>query len=130
MEVTVPLRTGAFGAGDRGRSPLHGGSVPLRVGDGSVACSKEAIEEALSERYADEPFVEVMPAGAGDGGAEKGFLSAAAMSGRNDVEIYVTGTEDRVLLIARYDNLGKGASGSGVQCMNLMLGLPETLGLL
>ncbi|MDR1495765.1 MAG: N-acetyl-gamma-glutamyl-phosphate reductase [Clostridiales Family XIII bacterium] len=91
--------------------------------------TRQDIWKALEERYAGEPFVTVMPEGAENEGVEPGFLSASAMAGRNDVEIYVTGNDDRVLLIARYDNLGKGASGSGVQCMNLMLGLPEERGL-
>ena len=45
------------------------------------------------------------------------------------MEIFVVGHEDQVLLQSLYDNLGKGASGAAVQCMNLMLGLPETAGL-
>ncbi len=45
------------------------------------------------------------------------------------MEIFVTGCEERLLLSARFDNLGKGASGAAVQCMNLMLGLPEDTGL-
>ena len=60
---------------------------------------------------------------------EKGFLSAAAFSGRDDMEITVTGNEDRVLLVSRFDNLGKGASGAAIQNMNIVLGLPETEGL-
>ena len=60
---------------------------------------------------------------------EKGFLSAAAFSGRDDMEITVTGNEDRILLVSRFDNLGKGASGAAIQNMNIVLGLPETEGL-
>ena len=60
---------------------------------------------------------------------EKGFLSAAAFSGRDDMEITVTGNEDRILLVSRFDNLGKGASGAAIQNMNIVLGLPETTGL-
>jgi N-acetyl-gamma-glutamyl-phosphate reductase len=60
---------------------------------------------------------------------EKGFLSAAAFSGRDDMEIIVTGNEDRILLVSRFDNLGKGASGAAIQNMNIVLGLPETEGL-
>ena len=46
------------------------------------------------------------------------------------MELTVAGNEERILLMARYDNLGKGASGAAVQCLNLALGLPETMGLL
>ncbi len=60
---------------------------------------------------------------------EEGFLSAGSMSGRDDMEISVYGNEDRILLVARFDNLGKGASGSAIQNMNLMMGIDPTTGL-
>lgn len=62
-------------------------------------------------------------------GGEGGFLSAAALSGRDDMQILVSGNEERILLAARFDNLGKGASGSAIQNMNLVLGLDEACGL-
>ena len=65
-----------------------------------------------------------------DAADEKGFLSAAAFSGRDDMEITVTGNDDRILLVSRFDNLGKGASGAAIQNMNIVLGLPETTGLI
>lgn len=60
---------------------------------------------------------------------ENGFLSAAAFSGKDDMQIAVFGNEDRVLLTARYDNLGKGASGAAIQNMNILMGVDETTGL-
>ena len=60
---------------------------------------------------------------------EGGFMSAAAYSGRDDMEITVHGTDERVLLTARFDNLGKGASGAAIQNMNLLMGADETEGL-
>ena len=60
---------------------------------------------------------------------EDGFLSAGALAGRDGMEISVWGNADRMLLTARFDNLGKGASGAAIQNMNLVLGLPETVGL-
>ena len=60
---------------------------------------------------------------------EAGFLSANALAGRDDMQITVSGNEDRILLIARFDNLGKGASGAAIQNMNIALGLDETTGL-
>ncbi len=60
---------------------------------------------------------------------EGGFLSAGALSGLDSMEIAVFGNEDRILLAARYDNLGKGASGAAVQCMNICMGADETTGL-
>ncbi len=61
---------------------------------------------------------------------EGGFLSAAAFSGRDDMQISVSGNEERVLLTARFDNLGKGASGSAIQNMNIILGTDESCGLI
>ena len=58
-----------------------------------------------------------------------GMLSAAAFSGRDDMQISVFGNEDRILLTARFDNLGKGASGAAIQNMNILLGIDETTGL-
>ncbi len=61
---------------------------------------------------------------------EAGFLSAAALSGRDSMEISVLGNDDRILLVARYDNLGKGASGAAVECLNLVMDADKTTGLL
>lgn len=61
---------------------------------------------------------------------EEGFLSAAAYSGYDDMEISVNGNDERILLTARFDNLGKGASGAAVQNMNIVLGCCETEGLI
>ena len=62
-------------------------------------------------------------------GDEGGFLSANALSGRDDMQITVCGNADRILLVARFDNLGKGASGAAIQNMNIMLGVKEDTGL-
>jgi len=60
---------------------------------------------------------------------ENGFMSAAAFSGRDDMQITVCGNDERILLVSRFDNLGKGASGAAIQNMNIVLGLEETEGL-
>ena len=60
---------------------------------------------------------------------ENGFVSANTMSGRDDMELSLYGNSERLLLVARFDNLGKGASGSAIQNLNLMMGVPETTGL-
>ena len=60
---------------------------------------------------------------------EAGFLSAAAMSGKDSMQVSVFGNEERILLVARYDNLGKGASGAAIECLNTVLGVEPTLGL-
>ena len=61
--------------------------------------------------------------------AEGGFLSSAALSGRDDLEVSAYGNDDRIVLVARFDNLGKGASGAAIQNMNLVLGVAEGEGL-
>jgi len=58
-----------------------------------------------------------------------GMLSAQAFSGRDDLSVSVFGNEDRILLTARFDNLGKGASGAAIQNMNILLGIDEATGL-
>ena len=58
-----------------------------------------------------------------------GLLSAGVFAGRDDMEVSVFGNEERILLISRFDNLGKGASGAAIQNMNIALGLPEETGL-
>lgn len=60
---------------------------------------------------------------------DDGFLSAAAQAGKDSMKITVAGNEQRMLLLAVYDNLGKGASGAALECMNLVTGSPKTLGL-
>lgn len=64
-----------------------------------------------------------------EAGDEGGFMSAAKYEGRDDMEITVTGNSERILLVSRFDNLGKGASGAAIQNMNLLLGLDEKTGL-
>lgn len=83
----------------------------------------------MRDHYRNQPFVKV----AEQGGKEllsDGFLPADTLAGTNRMEIFVCGNEEQVLLASRFDNLGKGASGAAVQCMNLMLGAEETCGLL
>ena len=60
---------------------------------------------------------------------ENGFLSAGALSGRDNMEISIEGNDERILLIARFDNLGKGACGAAIQNMNLVMGVDEFTGL-
>ena len=64
-----------------------------------------------------------------DGGDESGLLSAGRYAGKDTMEISVWGNEDRILLVARFDNLGKGASGAAIQNMNIVLGCDEATGL-
>ncbi len=77
----------------------------------------------FAEYYARHRFISVTQ------NSEDGYLSAAKLVGTNMLEIFVGGNEEQILLSARLDNLGKGASGAAVQNMNLALKLDETLGL-
>ncbi|MBQ2736272.1 MAG: N-acetyl-gamma-glutamyl-phosphate reductase [Clostridia bacterium] len=61
-----------------------------------------------------------------EGGDESGFLSANKLSGKDSMRVSVYGNEERILLVARYDNLGKGASGAAVECLNIKLGCEKT----
>ena len=103
-------------------------SVPLlpRLLPGKV--TPESVHAALSEYYAGEACVKVMPLG-GTEGVEAGFLHATACNDTNRAELFVFGHADQILLVSRFDNLGKGASGAAVQCMNLVLGADELTGL-
>ena len=87
----------------------------------------EQVHEFLAKYYEGEKFVKVMPFG--KEAEYSGFLAANACSGWDGIEIYVTGNEDRVLVSTRFDNLGKGASGAAVQCLNILLGCEEDKGL-
>ncbi|MBE6038522.1 MAG: N-acetyl-gamma-glutamyl-phosphate reductase [Anaerofustis stercorihominis] len=60
---------------------------------------------------------------------ENGYVSAGKYSGKDDMQIAVSGNDERILLISRFDNLGKGASGSAIQNMNIVLGCDEAMGL-
>jgi len=88
----------------------------------------QQIQEHFAAYYADEPFVRVMPLDTSTV-LENGFLPATACNDTNRVEIFVFGHGEQILLAARFDNLGKGASGAAIQCMNIMLGVQETTGL-
>ena len=64
-----------------------------------------------------------------DNESEGGMLSSNALKGKDGMEITIHGNEDRILLISRFDNLGKGASGAAIQNMNVLLGVDQTKGL-
>lgn len=81
----------------------------------------------LDERYRDEPFVHTNRWE--KNAAPGGYLSPTGRNGTNHLDIFVFGHRDHTLIVSRYDNLGKGAAGAAVQNLNLMLGLPETMGL-
>lgn len=91
--------------------------------------SPEDVRQILADHYAGEPFVRVMPVDL-EANTDGGFFNAEACNDTNRVDLFVFGNAERMLLIARLDNLGKGASGAAVQAMNVHLGVEESLGLL
>ena len=86
------------------------------------------VREAYDAAYADEPFVHLLPVGSG--GAPR-WPATAATAGANTalVQVAVDERAGRVVTVTALDNLVKGTAGAAVQCLNLALGLPETLGL-
>jgi N-acetyl-gamma-glutamyl-phosphate reductase len=103
--------------------------VPLQRRLLAKPCGAGAIAAALAGAYAGERFVRVAEVNSA-GEVDDGFFRTLACNGTNRCDITVFGHEDQALAIARLDNLGKGASGAAVQCMNLMLGFDEAAGLL
>ena len=103
-------------------------TVPLHNFMLNGSPSAKDIHEILSEYYEGCRFVKVAPF-MGEGVLDGGYLEANVSIGTNYLEIFVCGNEDQTVLITRFDNLGKGASGAAVQNMNIMLGLDEGAGL-
>lgn len=85
--------------------------------------SAKDVQKIFAEHYADGTAVRVAPFGF------DGFLGTNNLSGKDFMEIIISGNDDRILIASRFDNLGKGSSGAAVQCMNLMLGADEGAGL-
>ena len=97
-------------------------TVPLHLSQLSGRHTVSSLRELLKAHYAGSHMVKVMD-------EEPAALYAGALSGRDDMELYVTGNDERVLLCSLFDNLGKGASGAAIECFNLMCGVSESTGL-
>lgn len=104
-------------------------TVPFHLRVMPKKTSAQAVWEMFSEYYAGQRFVKVMPF-AGEGVLQDGFLAANTLKDTNDMQIFVFGNDDHILLCTRFDNLGKGASGAAMQCMNIMMGIDEKTGLI
>ena len=102
MTVTVPLHLAQLGLPDT-----------------------ETLRQLYRDFYAGRPLIAVRSAGE----PASGFIGSNNMAGRDALEIFVSGSEAQAVVTARFDNLGKGASGAAIQCMNIMLGTDPTLGL-
>lgn len=102
-------------------------SVPVFA---DMLAKKETPESLLAyytEYYKNQPFIQVCTSD--DEVAASGFIAGNGLSGWDGLKIYVTGNEDRIVLTSQFDNLGKGASGAAIECMNLVLGCDMTKGL-
>lgn len=105
MEVTVPLFASQFR---------------------ESGTTLEQVKDVYRDYYGKDGLVKFVDDPAA---VEGGFLSSAALSRRDDLEVSVYGNDERMLLVARFDNLGKGASGAAIQNMNIVLGVAENEGL-
>lgn len=103
-------------------------SVPLHLSELKAGTTPEAIQAVFEQRYAGERFVRVMPF-RDPAALADGYFDVQGCNDTNRVDIVVFANETQVILTARLDNLGKGASGAAVQSMNVHLGLDEGKGL-
>ena len=103
-------------------------SVPVQTRMLPDKTSAEAVHEMFAEQYKVAKRVEVKPFMPIEE-QKSFFLASNTLSGQNKMEIFVFGDDQQILLCSRLDNLGKGASGAAVQCLNIMMGIDETTGL-
>lgn len=104
-------------------------SVPVQTRTLPAKTTPEQIHEMYRRHYEGAAMVEVMPLMSAE--EQKAFfLASNTLSGTNKIQVFVFGSEEQVLLCTRLDNLGKGASGAAVQCLNIMMGIDETTGLI
>jgi N-acetyl-gamma-glutamyl-phosphate reductase len=103
-------------------------SVPLHLSQLAAGTTPEKLQQALAERYAGERFIRVLPV-RDPSAVEAGYFDVQACNDTNRVDIFVFANDTQAILMARLDNLGKGASGAAVQSMNVHLGVDESLGL-
>lgn len=89
--------------------------------------SPQKVREYLANYYAGQKFIKVNEFGIES--ETRGFLGGNNCTGWDGLEIFVTGNEERMVVSSRFDNLGKGASGAAIQCLNIMLGCEEDKGL-
>lgn len=100
-------------------------SIPLFTNMLKKKCSLKDIRDILAQHYDGKDFVKVRSLG-----YTENMIGANNFDGRDDMEIEVNGNDDRIVITSRFDNLGKGASGAAIQCMNLAMGIDEKKGLI
>ncbi|MBQ8202393.1 MAG: N-acetyl-gamma-glutamyl-phosphate reductase [Clostridia bacterium] len=102
-------------------------TVPLFGKQLNCAHPVEEVTACLKAHYAGSPIVKVL--GAEEVASFGGFIPSNALSGKDGMLLMVTGNDERLQIVSLFDNLGKGSSGAALQCLNLMTGADETLGL-
>ena len=102
-------------------------SVPLYADMLSPKETPERLLDYYAQYYKKQRFIQV--SATDDEIAASGFIAGNGLSGWDGLKIYVTGNEERIVVSAQFDNLGKGASGAAIQCMNIILGCDEAKGL-
>ena len=103
-------------------------SIPLNFRSLPAGVDGVRLQAALAAHYANEAFVRVMPL-SDPATLADGFFDVQACNDTNRLDLFVFAAADQAVLIARLDNLGKGASGAAIQSMNVHLGVDEGLGL-
>ncbi|MGE8502453.1 MAG: N-acetyl-gamma-glutamyl-phosphate reductase [Pseudomonas sp.] len=103
-------------------------TVPLHMDRLAPGATVEKLHEALVRHYEGERFIRVMPLDV-ESNLDEGFLDVQACNDTNRADLFVFGNAERVTLVARLDNLGKGAAGAAVQSMNVHIGAAENTGL-
>lgn len=104
-------------------------SVPIQTRTLTKSVTAQQVHQMYVNHYQNAKMVEVMPLMSVEE-QKSFFLASNTLSGLNKLQIFVFGNDEQILLCARLDNLGKGASGAAVQCLNIMLGIDETTGLI
>ena len=99
-------------------------TVPLYTSKMNKKYTLSDICEMFKEHYAGSDIVKVR-----DLGYTQGMISTNVFAERDDMEIEINGNEDRIIITSRFDNLGKGASGAAIQCLNIAMGIDEKTGL-
>ncbi len=99
-------------------------SIPLFTDMLLKKMTKTDLQKLFAEHYNGKEFVKVRELG-----YSESMIGSNNFAGRDDMEIEINGNDDRILITSRFDNLGKGASGAAVECMNIALGLDKTKGL-
>lgn len=102
-------------------------NVPIHADLMKKRLTPEEVRDVLAQHYDGQKFIRVMPFGAEN--ELNGFLPANNMAGKDYANIYVTGNDDRIMIMSCFDNLGKGASGAAVECLNISMGVDPAKGL-